>query len=196
MILNKHFPSIIGTEMNSNHKNIQDKLIDRCYNLKNNIKKGGEEWLSQSTYNTIGKYNIFFDSKFLQLNQFIITSVKNYCKLLNIKENSIDYTPTDAWFNIYKKGDYQEYHSHNDSLISVVYFLKANINSAKIFFKNRYLDMIQPIYNHYTPDTFERVTYTPEPGLALIFRSHLEHSVEKHNDKEERISVAYNFKKK
>ena len=80
MILNKHFPSIIGTEMNSNHKNIQDKLVDRCHSIKNNIKKGGEEWLSQSTYNTIGNYNIFFDSKFLQLNQFIITSVKSYCK--------------------------------------------------------------------------------------------------------------------
>lgn len=196
MILNKHFPTIIGTEMNSNHNNIKDKLIKKCYDLKNNIEKGGEDWISQSTYNTIGKYNLFFDSAFTQLNQHIITCVKDYCKALYIRDDCIDYKPVEAWFNIYKKGDYQEFHHHNDSMISVVYFLKSNVNSAKIFFKSRHLDMIQPIYTKNTSDTFTRVSYIPEPGLTLIFRSDLEHSVEPHNDDEERISIAYNFRKK
>ena len=53
--------------------------------------------------------------------------------------------------------------------------------------------MMPPIYNKYTFDTFERIHFEPVPGLLLIFRSYLEHCVEKQKSKEKRITLAYNF---
>ena len=58
------------------------------------------------------------------------------------------------------------------------------------------LDMIPPNYIEYTEDTYERMYITPQAGMLLVFRSHLEHSVEQHEDDDKRISMAYNFKKK
>jgi len=194
MILNKFFPTIIGTAVNPNNSDVQKDIVKKCYDLKNNVPSGGENWVSNSTYNTIGNHDVFSDPMFSSINDFVVHEVKEYCKLLKIKEDFIDYKPIDSWFNIYNKGDYQEYHHHANSVLSVVYFLKTTENPAKIYFKNPYTDMIPPIYNNFTPDTFERVHYEPVDGMVLIFRSHLEHCVEKQIDEENRISIAYNFR--
>ena len=37
-------------------------------------------------------------------------------------------------------------------------------------------------------------TYRPEAGDLIIFRSHLRHSVPPHKDKDERITLAFNYK--
>ena len=194
MILNKFFPTIIGLDVNNLHDSVQDKVVDRCYHLKKNVDSGGENWLSDNTYNTIGKHSVFDDAKFLDINNFVVSSVKNYCEQLQIKKDYIDYTPIDSWFNIYQKGDYQEFHHHSNSVLSVVYFLKVGKNPASIFFKNPYISTVRIEYDNYTPDTYDRFSYQPKAGMILIFRSHLEHSVEKQVDDEDRISIAYNFR--
>ncbi len=193
MILNKYFPTIIGTAINPNHNSVREDIIKKCHDLKNNVASGGENWISNSTYNTIGTHDVFSEPMFSPINDFVIQEVKQYCELLDIRKDFINYKPIDSWFNIYDKGDYQEFHHHNNSVLSVVYFLKTSKNSAKIHFKNPYIDMKAPLYNQYTSDTFERIYFEPVEGLMLIFRGHLEHCVEKQIDEENRISIAYNF---
>lgn len=190
--IQKVFPTLIATTINPNHSLIEEKLIKECFKIKKNIVSGGEDWVSNKTYNTLGKHNIFFDKKFNQLNTFVLDSVNNFCDNLDINKKHISVEP-DSWFNIYNEGDYQEYHRHPQSIISVVYFLKSNKDSAKIYFKSPVVDMMPPIYNKYTFDTFERIHFEPVPGLLLIFRSYLEHCVEKQKSKEKRITLAYNF---
>ena len=112
------------------------------------------------------------------------------------KEAEVSCKMTDAWCVRYQKGDYQEYHHHGGSMISVVYFLKVDENSAKIYFKQPFMDMIEPRYKQFRDDTFQTVFYTPQPGMILIFRSFLEHCVEKHDNDSERITLSYNFRKK
>ena len=196
MILNKFFPSIIGADVNKNHDKIQQKIVERCYDLKNKVNSGGDNWISSDTYNTLGKYDLFSDYKFLSINDYVINRVKNYCEQLQFQKDFLDYKPVSSWFNIYQKGDYQEYHHHAHSVLSVVYFLKVGKNPANIYFKSPHLDMISPRYENYKPETYERVNFKPQPGMILIFRSHLEHSVEKQIDNEDRISIAYNFRSK
>ena len=142
MILHRYFPTNIGVDVNSNHHEVVSKAVDRCYELKKKVCSGGENWVSKSTYNTLTKYNIFSDSSFDPINNFVIESVKNYCNQLDVDLDCLDEKPTDAWFNIYQKGDYQEYHHHGGSMISVVYFLKVDEDSAKIYFKQPFIDMI------------------------------------------------------
>ena len=194
MILNKFFPTIIGSDINSSHNSIQEGVVNRCYDLKKSVESGGENWLSNDTYNTLDKHDVFTDAKFSDINDFVVSRVKNYCTQLHMKQGFMNYKPVDSWFNIYQKGDYQEYHHHANSILSVVYFLKVGKNPANIYFKNPYVDMMSVQYDNYTPDTYERINYEPQPGMILIFRSHLEHSVKKQIDDEDRISISYNFR--
>mgnify|MGYP003133305912 FL=1 len=194
-MIDKFFPTLIGFYDNPNHSILEKETTNRCFELEKITKKGGENWLSKSTYNTIGTYSIWEDEKFKDVNEFVKNSVLQYLKDTMIKETCLNTNPCDAWFNIYKKGDYQEYHTHGGSLISAVYFLKGTSKSAKIYFKSPVNDMIAPNFEEYTADNYERVYYEPRPGLLLVFRSYLEHSVEKQIDNELRISLAYNFQK-
>ena len=169
MILHRYFPTNIGVDINSNHLEVVSKAVDRCYELKDKISSGGENWVSKSTYNTLTKYNIFSDSSFDPINNFVIQSVKNYCNQLDVDLDCLDEKPIDAWFNVFHKGDYQEYHHHVGSLISVVYFLKVDEDSAIFYFKQPFTDMIEPKYKQFRDDTFQTIFYTPQPGMVLIF---------------------------
>tara|TARA_R100001591_G_scaffold95453_2_gene101262 strand:- start:2174 stop:2767 length:594 start_codon:yes stop_codon:yes gene_type:complete len=194
-MIDRFFPTLIGFYDNPHHDLIEKKVVNRCYELENATKKGGENWLAKTTYNTIGTYNIWTDNKFKPINDFVLESIKEYLNECRIKQSCLNTHCYDAWFNVYKKGDYQEYHHHGGSLISAVYFLKTNTTSAKIYFKSPLVDMISPEYDEYNPDNYQRVYYEPRPGLLLVFRSYLEHSVEKQVDDAVRISLAYNFQK-
>jgi uncharacterized protein (TIGR02466 family) len=196
MILHRYFPTIIGVDINPDHRIIQSKAIDRCFELREKISRGGQDWISKSTYNTLSRYNIFSDSVFEPINNFVVQSVKNYFNELEIDLNCLVEEPVDAWFNIYQKGDYQEYHIHGESIVSVVYFLKADENSAKIYFKQPFSDMLKPKYRKLRKDTVSTIFYTPQPGMILTFRSFLEHCVEKHDSDSERITLSYNFRRK
>ena len=125
------------------------------------------------------------------LEEFLEPQLMEFCK-----EAKVSCSMTDAWCVKYQKGDYQEYHHHGGSMISVVYFLKVDEDSAKIYFKQPFIDMIEPRYKQFRDDTYQTVFYTPQPGMILIFRSYLEHCVEKHDNDSERITLSYNFRKK
>ena len=44
--------NIIGFVDNTEHKNFKNKLIKKCVNIKKQIKSGGDNWISNKTYNT------------------------------------------------------------------------------------------------------------------------------------------------
>ena len=53
--------------------------------------------------------------------------------------------------------------------------------------------MLSPMTTHPTPLNVDRLFYRPDPGKVIIFRGHMEHAVEAHEDDTPRISLAYNF---
>jgi len=120
---------------------------------------------------------------------WIKDEVKKYVDTLRMKVN-LKYEGN-AFFNIYKKHDYQETHDHAGSIISCIYFLKSNEKSSRVFFKSRMYDNIE--HDSSNPPT-GNVWFESQPGKLLIFRSYVQHFVEQHLDEEERISLAYNFK--
>ena len=190
----KYFPTIIGCAINPNHFEIEKDLIEKCYEIKKYTKSGSDSWISNDTYSTIGTYDIKDDLSFSKLNNYVNTNVINYCEQMKIDVKKVDINPSSSWFNIYNKGDFQEFHQHSHNIISAIYILKSDENSGKIYFKNPYNDMLSPAYTEYTSDNFERINFKPQPGMLLIFRSHLEHYVDKNNSDEDRISFAYNYR--
>ena len=190
----KYFPTNIGISINPNHKEIEEKMIKKCYEVSKYTPSGSETWISSKTYSTMGTYNISDNIDFSSINHYVNTKVIEYCEKLNIDLNRIDIKPSSSWFNIYRKGDFQEFHQHSHNVLSAIYILKSNEKSGRIFFKSPYNDMLTPAYKKFTTDTFERVNFKPQPGMLLIFRSHLEHYVEQNNSDENRISFAYNYR--
>jgi len=202
--VNSYFSTFIGQSINPNHKQIENKLVDRCYELQKTIKKGGEGWISDETYNTDKTYNVSNDINFSEVTDFIQKGVHNYMLQTGIDERWIRKEPYDAWFNIYKQNNFQEFHNHSGCAISTIYFVKCDETSAKVIFKNPYQDMMNiPQSSSIALDNKKKevelsghiIKFQPVPGLLLVFRSHIEHCVERQKSNTERISLAYNFVK-
>jgi len=194
MIIEQWYPNLIGYCDYSEHIKIEKNLVKECLSLSNKIKTGGKNWISNKTYNTLNTYNILKNKKFAKLNKWIFNKVLEYSTNLKYKDK---YKCIGGWFNIYKKYDYQEYHDHGESTLSCVYFLKSNPEkSSKIYFKfNINENLMEPTVDHSFGLTSPTAWYAPVSGRLLIFKSTLRHCVERHEDNNIRISLAYNFNK-
>jgi len=190
----RFFASVIGAKTNPNHYDVADKLIKKCNKIEKQVVSGGNNWLFQ-TYNTHSTHSICTDKSFKSINKFVAEAVQEYCKDTKLDASRIQKNPTDGWLNIYNKGDSQEFHTHANSIISAVYYLKAPIDSARFYFKNPYQDMLAPQVTEATFDNTQIAHITPIEGSVIIFRSYIEHMVQQHNIDEQRISLAYNFYK-
>ena len=184
--------NIIGFVDNTEHKNFKNKLIKKCVNIKKQIKSGGDNWISNKTYNTLQTYDLLKDKEFKKLHDWVFKQVGDYATKLKYQNN---FSCSQAWFNIYNKNDYQEYHNHSLNALSAVYFLKSDSeSSAKIHFRFKDNPGINEPVIH---DNFNLTAYTswykPIPGRLLIFKADLLHCVERSEEKDFRISIAYNF---
>tara|TARA_B100001057_G_scaffold66410_1_gene60142 strand:- start:1515 stop:1994 length:480 start_codon:yes stop_codon:yes gene_type:complete len=134
------------------------------------------------------------DKDFDPITKFIQDQVKIYCRYVGININAVQIEPYLPWFNVYRKGDFQEFHHHSNTVLSAVYFLYGDEKKgAKLYLKKAINDMINPMQVQPTFLNVDRIHYTPKPGKVVMFRGHVEHAVEQHEDDEPRISLAYNF---
>lgn len=196
LTLHCYFPTILGVAINPNHSTVEDNLTKKCYEIEKKTKSGGQGWISRDTYNTLGTYHLGTDPDFSNINEFVTNQVVHYCKAQNIDLTCLNTNPVDAWLNIYKKHDFQEYHIHNDAMISANYFLRCNDSSAKIYFKHPVIDMMAPEILSYNKLNYGLAHFKPQPGMVIIFRSFLSHCVEQQKNDDIRISLSYNFRRK
>ena len=195
LTLHTHFPTLIGVAINPDHQRLENKLTKKCLELRKKTKSGGDDWVSNDTYNTLGTYHLSQDPDFLNINEFVTNQVIHYCKALSIDLSCLNTYPLNAWLSIYKKNNYQDWHAHNPALISAAYYLRCNDSSAKIYFKHP-VEMVSPKILSYNDLNFERIEFKPKPGMVLIFRSHLHHCVGQQKNNDIRICLSYNYGRK
>ena len=190
--IEKWFPTTIYLEKELFNHDQNSLWIDRSLEIQQLTPGGGDEWEGQTytTHNT--SYDILKDDTFRPLIEAVTYHVDQYVKA----HNSIKaYSCESAWLNISKKGNFQELHTHNESTISAVYYIAAPPGSGRIVFEDpREPDML-PIKN--IPDrnelSYSKVGYAAEAGTLIIFRSYVRHMVTMNENKDPRISVAFNF---
>ena len=187
MIIEHWFPQNIGHVFNPNHNEIEEQLSNYCLDVKDTDKMAQKNWVSNTYNRDLAGVEIFN-----KLNEWVEQEVEAYIKNLNIKDGNIN-GKKEMWFNIYNKGDFQEYH-HHASFISCIYFLKSDENDAKVIFKSPIDDIINVEYGNLNNPT-GTVKFKPNPGKLIIFRSYLNHCVEQKNTDGHRISIAYNYNK-
>ena len=196
LTLHTHFPTIIGVAINPDHRTLEKKLTKKCLTLRKKIKSGGQNWISNDTYNTMDTYHLGKDPDFSNINEFVTNQVVDYCKAQSIDLNCLNTYPSDAWFSLYKKNNYQDWHAHNPAMISAAYYLRCNDSSANIYFKHPVVETVSPRILSYNHLNFERVEFRPQPGMLLIFRSQLHHCVGQQKTNDIRICLSYNYERR
>jgi hypothetical protein len=141
------------------------------------------------------KYQIFFDD--------LKKSIDNYLHHLNVDYTQLDYHITKSWVGYHNKEiPGLNVHSHNESNISFVYYLKSSDNSDKfcvsqaknvnentggLFETSKQRNTITG-FNKYNCNNY---TITPHEGSVLIFPSSTLHSTLKISEKDDdRIVIA------
>ena len=98
-----------------------------------------------------------------------------------------------AWFNSYKKHQYQDQHIHSGTHVSSVYFLSAPEGSAPLKFHHPSPPNF-PIAFQFKNDHLREQRYiNAVDDRLIIFLSHTPHSVPQGHNEESRYSIAMNY---
>ena len=138
--------------------------------------------------------NIFSDDDFFS--EFILEIEKqanNFAKEIEINQSL---KLTNLWININGYKDFNLRHTHENSIISGVFYVKAPDKSSKITFYHPAFKLmmrewnINMKHNHYTSSVW---SIPPQKGRLLLFPSWLEHEVSPNLSQESRISISFNI---
>lgn len=134
---------------------------------------------------------------------YIVPAAKKIKEMWGIPNemNSASY-----WYNVNPKHCSNREHSHHDSFLSGVYYIKVPKNSGNIMFLRSQLEVdrmhfiSETLFRNNTdvdtPHFFTEYRIIPQEGLLLLFPGHLSHYVEQNNTEEiddRRISLSFNF---
>lgn len=185
------FPTVIYIEEELFPKETNKKWTEKIQDISTQVPSGGEEWEGK-TYNTHNKYNLVTDPAFNSLFEVITEHVHAYAR----EHNSIaKYKCDTAWANIAHSENFQEYHTHDGSVFSAVYYVNSPEGSGDIVFEDPRMPDMLPMRNipERNPISFTKIGYQAHDGMLIIFRSYLRHCVQSGSNKEPRISIAMNF---
>ena len=131
------------------------------------------------------------DKTLENLKTFINDCFNNYAEnVLRIKENA-SINITQSWANFTKKGEFHHRHSHSNSYLSGVFYVKADDKLDKImFFKDGYNQIkLEPKdFNVHNSDSW---FFNVKCNQFAVFPSSLTHMVPA-TETEERVSISCN----
>jgi uncharacterized protein (TIGR02466 family) len=178
------FPTPIGiTELGRSFTDVELSFVSES--LKNNKPNSGN-------LTSVDNY-VLNKSEMKDLNSFCTDSLNNYLTEVNPpKEDGPSPYITQSWLNLTQNGGHHHVHSHNNSFISGVFYISADINADRIYFTNpitQHLTYPPKSWNMYNSgDWFFPVT----TGILLLFPSTLLHRVDTKRTNGDRISLSFN----
>lgn len=139
----------------------------------------------KSRFNTIG------DFRLNNLAAYIETHVQNYIKMIDAWEPM----PTKlahSWINLINTDDNQDWHQHQDAMISGTYYYQTSENDGDIVFRtpNPFVEL-ELFPSGSTVDKFYSVK--PKVGKLVLFPGWLTHKVAVNTENSERISISFNY---
>lgn len=147
------------------------------------------------TESTSPDLNILGEPRFADLRAFLEDCVRDYLDNVYCYEYE-EFQIVHAWVNRAPEGGFQRMHYHGNSVVSGVYYLKADPEkSAPLMFEkaeSSSFPYIAVATTQQTIFTANRIAYPSETGLCYLFPSHIKHGYETPNAGGERISLAFN----
>ena len=146
---------------------------------------------------TVDKY-VLNRPEFQHIHQLVLGEINRYTREVLAVNRRIEFYVTNSWININRPGDQGGAHTHNNSLISGVLYLKAPANGGNILFYRDINSLLpfppaldldidsQNIYN------CKQFGHSPKDFDVCLFPSVLMHSVGTNESTEDRWCLPFN----
>ena len=167
--------------------------------IENEIKK---YQFQKNSGNSISTVNRFLDDPtFIDLRNFILNFIHRYTVKVFRTRQKIKLTQ--SWITITNKGENHPRHSHSNSYLSGVMFIKSVTGSSPLTFENHlrpqqlYVNLHDGGDPSLPPNEFRNCDIAmeyidPIPGRILLFPAPSPHFVPRSDSKSERITLAFN----
>ena len=151
---------------------------------------------SQETHKNMGNTTsnnryVLRDDTMAKLREFTESSVAEYLKSIYAPKNDVSLRITQSWLNYTKPGEFHHKHSHPNSFVSGVLYLKAARERDKIYFYKDGYQQIKLATDNWNPNNSDSWWFTVGTGDLMVFPSYLTHMVETVQE-EDRISLSFN----
>jgi uncharacterized protein (TIGR02466 family) len=182
------FPTIIGKSQLKCPDDLYNTWINYIINLEKNEGKIRSNKITNDNLTKEERlldHYIFRDLKFL-----ILKEVKKYVNKIDVPLE--DFFISNSWgYVIGKDNDDGNYHRHDNSFISGVFYLTdgAPIEFINPFNTTQIIKWAADIQEN--PSYFHRIS--PFKGLLILFPSSLVHRVTKHIEDNSRVCIAFNI---
>jgi len=152
---------------------------------------------SQPTHKNMGNttsndHYVLRHDTMANLKAFVEASVSEYLRSIYAPKHDVSLRLTQSWLNYTKPGEWHHKHSHPNSFISGVLYMKAARERDKIYFyKDGYQQIKLPTenWNLHNSDSW---WFSVESGQLILFPSGLTHMVETVQGDDTRISLSFN----
>ena len=174
-------------------------LVKRDSNLthkeETEIRKIVKEGMYKSLGNSYSNNSYIFNDKLKNIKQFCEQQLKIYVKeVINPKEE-LDFYITQSWLNITKPGEFHHEHSHQNSIISGVFYISTE-EDDKITFSDvnaklkEFISFEKEEFNIWNSSSW---FFPVNNNELVLFPSWLNHKVDR-NEKAttDRISLSFN----
>lgn len=153
--------------------------------------KSQENKIYYNEGNFTSKNHDILENKLLKnLKKEIINSINIYAKEVLNYEN-VEFYITQSWLNYTKKSEYHHTHAHPNSIISGVLYINTYEEDKIYFYKNGYNQISPKIktYNIYNSSSW---WFPVKNGDIILFPSSTTHGVNRKEQDNVRISLAFN----
>lgn len=129
-----------------------------------------------------------------ELRNDLLDIIRKYFKAVYSPAGNVDVHITQSWVNFTKPGEFHHVHSHNNSFLSGVFYIRSDAETDKIVFHKQEnsglsIDLPATEWNSYNSKTW---WYPVGTGDIILFPSNLVHEVPKTTSDSDRISLAFN----
>lgn len=166
-----------------------DEISNKIYNMKIDTWRTNQLFV-KSSHLTNDQLHTYEEFKILT--DTIMREIKIFAEKLGYSEKQQNkFKFINMWFNQSGIGDYNFPHTHNGSLFSGVFYLKA-IDENHIYFHDFSDISIEPeVPNNLS---FRTAVLNCKPGTIYIFKSDLIHSNPRQCENGEKLAVSFNIR--
>ena len=153
---------------------------------------------TQNITNKTSKETYVLDKHLPKLREFFESCITTYVEKVIIgdefNQEELDFQITQSWLNLTQTGQSHHTHTHANSFISGVFYVKANSSLDNITFVNditcsQILEFEAKKFNQFNSSTWSLPVCT---GRLILFPSSLPHRVDTTKGSDDRISLSFN----
>ena len=154
-----------------------------------------KEGMYKNAGNSTSNNNYIFNGKLKNIKQFCEQQIKSYVEQVITPKEEIDFYITQSWLNVTRPGGFHHEHSHQNSIISGVFYISTEEDDKITFIdqNTKVKELIKFEQKEY--NLFNSVTwfFSVNNNELILFPSWLNHKVEP-NEKAttDRISLSFN----